>query len=852
MDLKKTCLTLLIIVMMIVMLFMIKSMTISDCLGNISEREKSNENKFRLKRHIFKIQNIQNSESPNSYSLTDVESNNVSIDAISDIDETSIISSDEIFKVPLNKGHRPSISNYETTQTILDNRKVLFTRKQKNNKPIRYKRNKPSNETAVGKKDTPPLYHPTLFKETNATSFCSFSFDKKSLQEARTTLVNLQKQSVYLFYINLSTDNALENFSKEQRDNLLRWQYVLKEEKFLLNLPVDFDAITFNMLSLYDNEEEPLSIKIFYNDTNCTDNFHSAIESLRFLMWNEIFANDTKYFLCNNNFEDVSGRIILYAITNIWIGYDLTCKTVDIKDSYEEFEAKKDAVPLIGPICCYFLSLQFIWMFVVLDISYKLSDFERQNEESADTVENYCIHFYNRNERPYGLKQCVVKLFYLRKQHTHYFPVSVCLICKKREKKKSITKLVLVIYIIHVCFFICQTNGKVFLSTYFNEDYLNVVRPTEYLIYLIFNGCSPVVNLIFDSLYSIPFPISFIYIGPRLYKAYLSKDSFCPYCLSTNGDEDTPHENKSLADAFIFPCYSLCQNYSSRCSCKTASLAGLSFLICLCPIFPFTCNAYIACQSFLTKYQRMKTLSKIIYICLSFVLSYLFCLRPIISSFTFMFRVFTGFVFVALPIRADIFRYTLLIVTIVVYFLKYITEIINMNAEILDYIFEIEERERAERTEILTENKSIGPTSKLTVNYISEEMFNCIYKRLYFVKKRLYFAFFKMFVVFMFVLIVLGTFKANKNSITATDFKDVMELIIVFIGPYAISLFLKASEINYLTNKNKLEIEKSFKLFDRTNPTTNDASSSYPTDRGESTKLLETEHKPYYTLTTMI
>lgn len=74
-----------------------------------------------------------------------------------------------------------------------------------------------------------------------------------------------------------------------------------------------------------------------------------------------------------------------------------------------------------------------------------------------------------------------------------------------------------------------------------------------------------------------------------------------------------------------------------------------------------------------------------------------------------------------------------------------------------------------------------------------------------------------------------------------------MELIIVFIGPYAISLFLKASEINYLTYRNKLEIEKSYKSFDRSKLTTNVASTSYPTDSGETTKLL-----PYKTSSTMV
>lgn len=113
----------------------------------------------------------------------------------------------------------------------------------------------------------------------------------------------------------------------------------------------------FGMLLFYDNEEKLISIKIFYNDINCIDNFYFVIELFWFLMWNEIFVNDISYFFCNNNFEGVSGRIILYVIINIWIGYDLICKIVDIKDFYEEYEVKKDVVFLIGLICCYFFFL---------------------------------------------------------------------------------------------------------------------------------------------------------------------------------------------------------------------------------------------------------------------------------------------------------------------------------------------------------------------------------------------------------------------------------------------------------------------------------------------------------------
>lgn len=57
-----------------------------------------------------------------------------------------------------------------------------------------------------------------------------------------------------------------------------------------------------------------------------------------------------------------------------------------------------------------------------------------------------------------------------------------------------------------------------------------------------------------------------------------------------------------------------------------------------------------------------------------------------------------------------------------------------MNAEILNYIFEIEESERAEQTEVLTENTQKEPKHKFKVHYIKEEMFDFIYKRLFFCK----------------------------------------------------------------------------------------------------------------------
>lgn len=46
----------------------------------------------------------------------------------------------------------------------------------------------------------------------------------------------------------------------------------------------------------------------------------------------------------------------------------------------------------------------------------------------------------------------------------------------------------------------------------------------------------------------------------------------------------------------------------------------------------------------------------------------------------------------ALPNRIAVLRYVLIIVTTIRYFVKYVHELINMNAEILNYILKLQER----------------------------------------------------------------------------------------------------------------------------------------------------------------
>lgn len=79
-------------------------------------------------------------------------------------------------------------------------------------------------------------------------TFCTFSFDKNGLLQA----IRQLSQSINLFYGNLKVDGF--NSSKNSvSDEILHWQYFLKNEQFPVQLPVHFDFLTYGLL-IHDNE----------------------------------------------------------------------------------------------------------------------------------------------------------------------------------------------------------------------------------------------------------------------------------------------------------------------------------------------------------------------------------------------------------------------------------------------------------------------------------------------------------------------------------------------------------------------------------------------------------------------
>lgn len=716
----------------------------------------------------------------------------------------------------------------------------------------------------------------SIAQKVNKTQ-CTFSFDQKSIMEAKKNLT----KPYFLFYINLTiNDINYLHLNETEQDQLIHWQYVRKSEKFLVQLPVDFDLLTYNLL-VFDKEETVLNIKVDYNHSTCTPKFNDQVESIRLLLWNELFDHNTTYYLCNRNFTESTERKVLYYITTIWVGYDLSCSKVSTDGSIEKTSLKKDHLPLVSPFFCYFLSLQFVWIFALLDLKNN-SDSESPDTESDINETKIAIcpkstqidqkPSYREKDRPYGIKRFLDKIIYSTCTCTTFDCD-----CIYGFFNQPVIRLLCLLYLtILFPFGLYRTLGRQRILGYIYNNYGTVVRPSEPIFEPITNDSC---ELKWDIVYATVFPFIYIILGYISYKIFLTFHIKTCCCFpEIDGDEKVIRKSKGVSDRFAFWYYQLCMIFSKegckpdrlKCVCCAASCCTnccicryfvwlcmfiSSFIFCLFPIIPFSFCTHInycpvdRCCDGKNKgiqnkieYKRHHDENKLInndnfegsigfieikssdiesgraedntkngyctctcivwwssqVICIP--LTYMLYLRPIISTFTFLFRSFTYFVFVALPMRAHILRYTTLIVTTITYFAKYFHEIVNMNADILNYLFTCS-------CEGETQN------SNGSSQVIDEELFDYVYKRLMFVRKKLYFMFLKMIVVFMYLFITIETFITNKSSLTGSSFKDMLEFLLIIIGPYAISLFLKVNKEDFLTEENKTEIKKEYTYF---------------------------------------
>lgn len=776
------------------------------------------------------------------------------------------------------------------------------------------------------------LYN-TSYISTKSGKSCIFSFDNESLHNAREQL----SSPYYLFNVHLKID-GLHGISKENQDRLLHWQYVLKKENFLIQLPVDVDLLTYTLLEI-DKEETTISIKLLHNDSDCfQNNFPEATRSVQLLLWNKLFLNDTDYYLCNRHYESADFLNALYYITTIWVGYDLTCSEVFTRNGLhviQELEMKKGFTPVVTSIFCYILSLQFVWIFVLLDVrkfskpnetrtkternspvsndetyvksivgesSSEMSETYQPNKHimkkgghpvsiSIEETSEKCIQgenspensatiqpneeiiksehetggqnpnrhqvkieccpkfseskidFYTKNDRPYGLKRFIFKILYGKCSCACCCCRCYCKNCCIHNPTMRLLFLMWVFILLPFGFYRTFGRYEVFRNTY--EYSLTVARPSEPLFHLINHSVLEGWIVTLDVIYATVLPFVYIFVGHATYEVFLSNDMRLCYCVSEDEDRLLITNNERIDNRFTFRYFQFCRSLGKlcfhkdslmesngckcTCKCKEFFQCVFSCLYCVFPCIPFSCftHKYIAdCACCRDENENENDTPRDIkgckrscfpfvinVLCLFIVISYIICLRPIFSTFTFLLRSFTYIVFVVFPNRTYIMRVTIMIVTAVFYFSNYIHEIINMNAEILNYLFKLEEQKQSE----ILNNRQINTEHKQEsrVKRISEEDFVGVYEKLMFVKKGFYILYLKMIIVIMYLFITFTTFIMNTKSLTGPDFKDILQFLLILIGPYAIIFFLKANNSDFLTEENKKHILEAYETYSR-------------------------------------
>lgn len=60
----------------------------------------------------------------------------------------------------------------------------------------------------------------------------------------------------------------------------------------------------------------------------------------------------------------------------------------------------------------------------------------------------------------------------------------------------------------------------------------------------------------------------------------------------------------------------------------------------------------------------------------------------------------------------------------------------------------------------------------------------------------------------MYLFITIESFITNQKSLTVISFQDILKFLLIIIGPYTILFFFKANKDDFLTIKNKRNLER--------------------------------------------
>lgn len=129
-------------------------------------------------------------------------------------------------------------------------------------------------------------------------------------------------------------------------------------------------------------------------------------------------------------------------------------------------------------------------------------------------------------------------------------------------------------------------------------------------------------------------------------------------------------------------------------------------------------------------------------------------------------------------------------VSVFIYLIYYYNEVMDLLKAILIYVCTLNKEKSGE-------------------NYIEQDSFDRILRKLVFFKTKIYFAVFKLIVVTSYIFITIEALTVGKKM-GVLEFVELTQYGLIFGSPYILSIFLKSGK-QTLNDENKKEVQKIFK-----------------------------------------
>ncbi|CAG2250307.1 unnamed protein product [Mytilus edulis] len=236
---------------------------------------------------------------------------------------------------------------------------------------------------------------------------CSFVITESSLSDAQKEFAKfLSMQKSMLVYVNIDPHSSLtlSPANDQKKQNQMReWQWLMSSNSWYINLPIELDYASFHVTYVGESRIR-LKIEAIESDNCCISD--TGIEQVRDLLWSDVFSNRSGSLLCNRYFDHQEWKSTFYALTTVWIGYDLLCIAPTIDKSYQE--KSHAAASVLIPLFCFFIALYHPLTNKIIANPHT----KNHLKEVKHSEGRMKLFDYLKGDKPFGYKRVVLKLFF--------------------------------------------------------------------------------------------------------------------------------------------------------------------------------------------------------------------------------------------------------------------------------------------------------------------------------------------------------------------------------------------------------------------------------------------------------